>query len=205
MKGDDRRRKELEELLKEHDESYYRKAKPEVTDQEYDRLKNEFESLQNKLDPLGLFSRESNDLEEDEIFSVPIVGDDRLEEFTSHQHLSPMLSLDNTYDQTEFFEFDKRLRRILEEEQLSYVVEPKIDGVAVSLTFESGILKKATTRGNGIEGDIITQNILHIQNLPTRIDFPGFPSLIEIRGEIFMSHDEFNRINLDRNAKGLDL
>tara|TARA_B110000483_G_scaffold164037_1_gene194259 strand:- start:138 stop:2177 length:2040 start_codon:yes stop_codon:yes gene_type:complete len=205
MKGDDRRRKELEELLKEHDESYYRKAKPEVTDQEYDRLKNEFESLQNKLDPLGLFSTESNDLEEDEIFSVPIVGDDRLEEFTSHQHLSPMLSLDNTYDQTEFFEFDKRLRRILEEEQLSYVVEPKIDGVAVSLTFESGILKKATTRGNGIEGDIITQNILHIQNLPTRIDFPGFPSLIEIRGEIFMSHDEFNRINLDRNAKGLDL
>ena len=205
MKGDDRRRKELEELLKEHDESYYRKAKPEVTDQEYDRLKNEFESLQNKLDPLGLFSRESNDLEEDEIFSVPIVGDDRLEEFASHQHLSPMLSLDNTYDQTEFFEFDKRLRRILEEEQLSYVVEPKIDGVAVSLTFESGILKKATTRGNGIEGDIITQNILHIQNLPTRIDFPGFPSLIEIRGEIFMSHDEFNRINLDRNAKGLDL
>ena len=205
MKGDDRRRKELEELLKEHDESYYRKAKPEVTDQEYDRLKHEFESLQNKLDPLGLFSTESNDLEEDEIFSVPIVGDDRLEEFTSHQHLSPMLSLDNTYDQTEFFEFDKRLRRILEEEQLSYVVEPKIDGVAVSLTFESGILKKATTRGNGIEGDIITQNILHIQNLPTRIDFPGFPSLIEIRGEIFMSHDEFNRINLDRNAKGLDL
>ena len=152
-----------------------------------------------------MFSTESNDLEEDEIFSVPIVGDDRLEEFTSHQHLSPMLSLDNTYDQTEFFEFDKRLRRILEEEQLSYVVEPKIDGVAVSLTFESGILKKATTRGNGIEGDIITQNILHIQNLPTRIDFPGFPSLIEIRGEIFMSHDEFNRINLDRNAKGLDL
>jgi DNA ligase (NAD+) len=205
MKGDDRRRKELEELLKEHDESYYRKAKPEVTDQEYDRLKNEFESLQNKLDPLGLFSTESNDLEEDEIFSVPIVGDDRLEEFTSHQHLSPMLSLDNTYDQTEFFEFDKRLRRILEEEQLSYVVEPKIDGVAVSLTFESGILKKATTRGNGIEGDIITQNILHIQNLPTRIDLPGFPTLIEIRGEIFMSHDEFNRINLDRNAKGLDL
>ena len=205
MKGDDRRRKELEELLKEHDESYYRKAKPEVTDQEYDRLKHEFESLQNKLDPLGLFSTESNDLEEDEIFSVPIVGDDRLEEFTSHQHLSPMLSLDNTYDQTEFFEFDKRLRRILEEEQLSYVVEPKIDGVAVSLTFESGILKKATTRGNGIEGDIITQNILHIQNLPTRIDLPGFPSLIEIRGEIFMSHDEFNRINLDRNAKGLDL
>ena len=205
MKGDDRRRKKLEELLKEHDESYYRKAKPEVTDQEYDRLKNEFESLQNKLDPLGLFSTESNDLEEDEIFSVPIVGDDRLEEFTSHQHLSPMLSLDNTYDQTEFFEFDKRLRRILEEEQLSYVVEPKIDGVAVSLTFESGILKKATTRGNGIEGDIITQNILHIQNLPTRIDLPGFPSLIEIRGEIFMSHDEFNRINLDRNAKGLDL
>ena len=205
MKGNQRRRKELEELLKKHDEAYYRKAKPEVSDQEYDRLKNEFESLLNQDDLLGLFSKESNNSTEDDVFPVPIVGDDRLEEFVSHQHLSPMLSLDNTYDQTEFFEFDKRLRKILEEDRLSYVVEPKIDGVAVSLTFESGVLTKATTRGNGIEGDIITQNILHIQNLPTRIDFPDFPSMIEIRGEIFMSHNEFNRINLDRNKRGLDL
>jgi DNA ligase (NAD+) len=205
MKGNQRRRKELEGLLKKHDEAYYRKAKPEVSDQEYDRLKNELESLHNQEDLLGLFPKESNNLTEDYVFSVPIVGDDRLEEFVSHQHLSPMLSLDNTYDQTEFFEFDKRLRKILEEDRLSYVVEPKIDGVAVSLTFESGVLTKATTRGNGIEGDIITQNILHIQNLPTRIDFPDFPSMIEIRGEIFMSHDEFNRINSDRNKMGLDL
>lgn len=205
MKDDKHRKKELKELLGKYDEAYYRNANPEVSDQEYDRLKKELESLLNVSDPLGLFSEDPDDTDADDVFQMPIVGDDRLDEFQSHKHLSPMLSLDNTYDQAEFFEFDKRLRKILEKELLSYVVEPKIDGVAVSLTFERGVLTKATTRGNGIEGDIITQNILHIQNLPTRIDSSGFPSLIEIRGEIFMNHNEFNRINEEREKKGLDL
>ena len=159
MKDDKHRKKELKELLGKYDEAYYRNANPEVSDQEYDRLKKELESLLNGNDPLGLFSEDRDDAGAGDVFQMPIVGDDRLDEFQSHKHLSPMLSLDNTYDQAEFFEFDKRLRKILEKELLSYVVEPKIDGVAVSLTFEKGVLTKATTRGNGIEGDIITQNI----------------------------------------------
>jgi DNA ligase (NAD+) len=85
------------------------------------------------------------------------------------------------------------------------VVEPKIDGVAVSLTYENGSLTMATTRGNGIEGDVITQNILHIKELPQQISDIGFPELLEIRGEIFMEHDEFERINQQRVEMGMDL
>lgn len=205
MKDLERRRKELEGLLKKYDEAYYRNAKPEVSDQQYDRLRQEFDSLGSQDDMLGLFAGEEDQLGNEKRELVPVVGDDRLEEFESHIHISPMLSLDNTYDEEEFFEFNKRLCKILEKEELPYVVEPKIDGVAVSLTYEQGVLVKATTRGNGIEGDIITQNIIHIQNLPTKITSANFPSLIEIRGEIFMAHDEFNRINSERENEGLDL
>jgi len=205
MKDLERRRKELEGLLKKYDEAYYRNAKPEVSDQQYDRLRQEFDSLGSQDDMLGLFAGEEDQLGNEKGELVPVVGDDRLEEFESHIHISPMLSLDNTYDEEEFFEFNKRLCKILEKEELPYVVEPKIDGVAVSLTYEQGVLVKATTRGNGIEGDIITQNIIHIQNLPTKITSANFPSLIEIRGEIFMAHDEFNRINSERENEGLDL
>ena len=113
-----------------------------------------------------------------------------------------MLSLDNTYDQSEFFDFDKRLKRIFEQESLNYVVEPKIDGVAVSLTYKDGILLHAVTRGNGVQGDIITQNILHLNELPTSISSDGIPSFIEIRGEIFMEHQEFLRINQEREFAG---
>ena len=116
-----------------------------------------------------------------------------------------MLSLDNTYDEQEFFEFDQRLQRIFGTGDLTYVVEPKIDGVAISLTYENGKLTTATTRGNGIEGDIVTQNILHINGLPQVLPGPSLPELIEIRGEIFMSHEEFERINQEREKKNLPL
>ena len=135
----------------------------------------------------------------------PDVGDDRLEAFTSHRHLQPMLSLDNTYDKKEFFEFDQRLQRIFGTGDLNYVVEPKIDGVAISLTYENGKLITATTRGNGVEGDNVTQNILHIKGLPQVLPESKVPELIENRGEIFMSHEEFERINQEREKKGLPL
>jgi len=88
---------------------------------------------------------------------------------------------------------------------LTYVVEPKIDGVAISLTYENGKLITATTRGNGVEGDIVTQNILHIERLPQVLPGSSVPDLIEIRGEIFMSHEEFERINQERKKKNLPL
>lgn len=195
----------LEELrveIKRHDELYYRQALPEISDQEYDRKKSELNGLQAELDPLGLFAgadRESSgDVE-------PEVGDDRLDGFSTHRHLQPMLSLDNTYDEREFFEFDQRLQKIFETNHLAYVVEPKIDGVAISLTYEKGKLTTACTRGNGVEGDTVTQNLLHIEGLPKNLLGPSVPELIEIRGEIYMSHEEFERINEEREQRNLPL
>ena len=205
MNKRDERKQELKEILSFHDDAYYRHGKPTISDREYDRLKAELDSLISIDDPLGLFTESEAGLNPKGSVGSPLVGDDRLEEFASHQHLSPMLSLDNTYDEVEFFDFDKRLSKILDSESRSYVVEPKIDGVAVSLTYKNGSLSKATTRGNGVEGDVITQNILHIKELPQEIPANGFPDSLEIRGEIFMEHDEFERINQHRVEKDLDL
>jgi DNA ligase (NAD+) len=204
-KSDREKSQRLEELraeIKRHDELYYRQAQPEISDQAYDQKKRELDNLQAELDPLGLFAETSQD---DRKNAKPDVGDDRLDAFSSHRHLQPMLSLDNTYDDQEFFEFDQRLQRIFGTGELTYVVEPKIDGVAISLTYEKGKLTTATTRGNGIEGDIVTQNILHINGLPQVLPGSSLPELIEIRGEIFMRHEEFERINQEREKKSLPL
>ncbi len=200
------RKDELIKLLRVHDNAYYKDGRPLIGDREYDRLKSELDELINSDDgQLNLFPTDKvengNDLDE----LVPVVGDDRLDSFLSHAHLKPMLSLDNTYDRNEFFDFDKRLCKVLNVTSVPYVVEPKIDGVAVSLTYIKGVLSKATTRGNGLEGDVITQNLLHISNLPKKIDASDFPPLIEIRGEVFMSHAEFERINAERSAAGIEL
>ena len=193
---------ELKSSLQRHDELYYRHAQPEISDQEYDLLKRDFERLQTELDPLGLFAEETGQsvvqLEEVSLE----VGDDRLDSFQSYNHAEVMLSLDNTYDQSEFFDFDKRLKKILDEDCLTYVVEPKIDGVAVSLSYEKGKLLRAVTRGNGVQGDVITQNILHLSELPREIISEKIPDFIEIRGEIYMEHDEFLRINQEREKAG---
>ena len=196
------RLEELRAEIQHHDKLYYRQAQPEISDQQYDQKKRELDNLQTELDPLGLFAATEQGEEQD---AKPDVGDDRLEAFTSHRHLQPMLSLDNTYDEKEFFEFDQRLQRIFGTGDLTYVVEPKIDGVAISLTYQHGKLITATTRGNGVEGDIVTQNILHIKGLPQFLPGSSFPELIEIRGEIFMSHQEFERINKEREKNNLPL
>jgi len=204
-KPDKEKNQRLDELraeIKRHDELYYRQTQPEISDQAYDQKKRELDNLQAELDPLGLFA---DTFQDDLKNAKPDVGDDRLDAFTSHRHLRPMLSLDNTYDEQEFFEFNQRLQRIFGTGELTYVVEPKIDGVAISLTYEDGKLTTATTRGNGIEGDIVTQNILHINGLPQVLPGPSLPELIEIRGEIFMSHEEFERINQERKKKSLPL
>ena len=193
---------ELKSSLERHDELYYRKAQPEISDQEYDGLKRDFDRLQSELDPLGLFSQETDQAGVQFKEATLEVGDDRLDSFQSHNHAEVMLSLDNTYDQSEFFDFDKRLKKILDEDCLTYVVEPKIDGVAVSLSYEKGKLQRAVTRGNGVQGDIITQNLLHLGELPREIISEQIPDFIEIRGEIYMEHDEFLRINQEREELG---
>jgi len=194
----------LRKQIRENDELYYRLATPEITDREYDRLKNQLFELEKDQSQLDLFDALPNDksgANPKDLSPSQTIGDDRLDAFESYRHIVPMLSLDNTYAKEDFLQFDHRLGKLFDADSLSYVVEPKIDGVAISLTYEKGILVRAVTRGNGIEGDVVTQNILHVKTLPERLKGSfAIPELIEIRGEVFMAHKEFLRINKDREA-----
>ncbi len=183
---------EMRREVAHHDELYYREAQPEIADADYDKLKRALADLEADFPELA--SAES---------PTQQVGDDRSVGFETYQHRQPMQSLDNTYSEAELREFHARLGRLLEREELSYVVEPKIDGLAVSLTYERGELVRAVTRGNGIEGDDVTVNIRTITSLPTKLDASTtIPDIIEIRGEVFMRLEEFARINQEREEAG---
>jgi DNA ligase (NAD+) len=185
---------ELRAQVRRHDELYYRRAEPEITDVEYDRLKRELAALEAAWPELASGSSPSSQ-----------VGDDRTEGFQVYRHRERMMSLDNTYSEAEIREFHDRLVRDLERDGLAFVVEPKIDGLAVSVTYEKGELVRAVTRGNGIEGDDITANALTIKSLPRRLTPAAgvpVPDVIEIRGEIYFTLEEFQRINRQREEAG---
>ena len=180
--------------IERHDARYYREAMPEITDAEYDRLKRELASLEARFPELASTASPTEQ-----------VGDDRTEGFVTYRHRERMMSLDNTYSEEELREFHARLVKLLGREALRYVVEPKVDGLAVSLTYERGRLVRAVTRGNGIEGDDITANVRTIGSLPeTLAVLPdrAMPEVIEIRGEIYMTLAEFERINRQREEAG---
>ena len=178
-----------------HDQRYYRQAQPEISDAEYDRLKRELADLEARF-PAAARSVGADS-------PTAQVGDDRSEGFQTVRHRQPMQSLDNTYSEAELREFHARLVRLLGREDLSYVVEPKIDGLAVSLTYEKGRFVRAVTRGNGVEGDDVTANALTIRTLPKHLKAAApVPDLIEIRGEIYMTLAEFERINAARDEEG---
>lgn len=196
MSTDNKRQRiaELQKLITRHDELYYKQADPEISDIEYDRLKKELEALENE------FPQELS-----ENSPTQRVPDERIAGFKTFKHKKPMFSMDNSYNKDELFDFDKRLLKLFSDKTLSYVVEPKIDGVAVSLTYENGKLIRALTRGNGIEGDDITHNVKTISNLPTHLKGSKLPELVEIRGEIYISEKEFERINNERQQEELSL
>lgn len=193
-KSAQQRIRELEQEIRRHDDLYYRDTHPEITDKEYDELKSELEGLRRRF-PAQMPEQTVLDL----------VGDDRAAGFQTVRHILPMQSLDNTYNQNELYEFDQRLRRLLPGEALVYTVEPKMDGAAVSLVYEKGQLVRGLTRGNGIEGDDITRNLKTIKEIPQRLPGVGWPELIEIRGEVYMTFKEFSRINEEREEQGESL
>ena len=182
-----------------HDGLYYRQARPEITDFEYDRLKRELADLESQFPELKAGDSPTGR-----------VGDDRLEGFATYRHRQPMQSLDNTYSEAELRAFHQRLVKLFASEELVYVVEPKIDGMAVSLTYETGRLVSAVTRGSGIEGDDITANARTLHALPKELKGAGsggskgasIPDFVEIRGEIYMATAEFERINREREEAG---
>lgn len=189
--------KALREQVARHDELYYRNAKPEITDFEYDALKRELAELEGKFPEFA--TSES---------PTAKVGDDRLAEFVQYRHRQRMQSLDNTYSEAELREFHQRLVKLFNRDELAYVIEPKVDGLAVSVTYEQGKLVRAVTRGNGEEGDDITANVKTIHSLPRElkpVDGRVMPDVIEIRGEIYLTLGEFQRINQEREEAGEEL
>ncbi|MBQ6705458.1 MAG: NAD-dependent DNA ligase LigA [Opitutales bacterium] len=192
----EKRIEQLRKEIAEHDERYYRNAAPTISDFEYDLLKSELQALESAHPE---FSRENS--------PTKIVGDDRSRGFEKFSHRVPMQSLDNTYSEGEFLDFCARLAKEIPADKMRFLVEPKIDGVSVSYTYENGKFVRALTRGNGVEGDDISRHVVNIAGVPAElkpIDGKPLPKIVEIRGEIYMRTDEFLRINAEREAEGLE-
>ena len=175
-----------------HDSLYYKHATPEISDAEYDRLKRQLIDLETQHPDLAQADSPSQQ-----------VGDDLIEAFAKHPHLKPMHSLDNAFNFEEIYNFNKRLLKLFSHAPLHFTLEPKIDGVAVSITYENSTLTHALTRGNGIEGDDITHNAKTIKSLPQKLKGEHHPKTIEIRGEIYITTKEFERINQQRKKQEL--
>ncbi len=186
------RAEELRRLLHHHNYLYYVEAAPEISDREFDQLLKELQDLE-AAHP-ELITPDS---------PTQRVGGQPLEQFATVRHRVPMLSIDNTYDADELREFDRRIHKMLgRSEPVRYVVEPKIDGVAISLTYEDGLFTVGATRGDGERGDDVTQNLKTIHSLPLRLRTDSPPKLFETRGEVYMTRTEFARVNKEVIDKG---
>src|SRR5438477_3166506 len=188
--------KRIEQLrgeIRKHDRLYYEEAAPVITDREYDRLYKKLVDLEGQFP--DLITPES---------PTQRVGGKPLKAFEQVSHLVPMLSLDNTYSEEEVKNFYARIQRLLPDEKIPVVIEPKVDGVAVSLIYESGKLRQAATRGDGNMGDSITQNIRTIRSVPERLR-DAAPKRLEVRGEVYMDRKGFEKLNEERKKQGLPL
>lgn len=183
---------ELCEQLNHHSYQYYVLDDPEIPDAEYDRLYRELQQLE--AENPQFISPES---------PTQRVGDQPLSEFSQVKHLLPMLSLDNVFSDEELQAFNKRiLQRLGSEDALEYAAEPKLDGLAVSLLYQEGKLVRAGTRGDGTTGEDITQNIRTIHSIPLKLLGHSYPQLLEVRGEVFMPREGFERLNQQARDRG---
>ncbi|MCE5325863.1 MAG: NAD-dependent DNA ligase LigA [Planctomycetaceae bacterium] len=191
MADDAHRIEELRQQLRRHDYLYYVEAAPEVSDRQYDKLMDELKTLEAKHPQLV-----TNDSPTQRVGGQPVEG------FATVEHAQPMLSIDNTYSEADVREFDVRVRKILGDTPFHYLVEPKIDGVAISLRYEQGSLAAAVTRGDGRRGDDVTSNVRAIRSVPLRLFGAGTPDVIEVRGEIYWPRESFSACNAQRVAEG---
>ena len=185
---------ELRRLINHHNYLYYVEAQPEISDREFDRLLDELKKLE-----AGHPELVTPDSPTQRVGGQPIEG------FATVRHRAPMLSIDNTYSAGELREFDRRVRKLLGSEPVSYVVELKIDGVAISLTYEEGRFTVGATRGDGETGDDVTHNLRTIPSLPLQLRTDSPPRLFEVRGEVYLERAELARINRQRTDKGLEV
>jgi DNA ligase (NAD+) len=183
----------LADELATHDLLYYQDEAPSISDAEYDALKRRNADIEARFPHLV----------KDNSPSLRI-GAARAEKFSPVEHGTPMLSLDNAFSDDEAVEFDARVRRFLKlgEETVAYTAEPKIDGLSASLRYENGILVQGATRGDGRIGEDVTENLRTIADIPGRLKGSGWPELIEIRGEVYLGHEEFAALNAACEAAG---
>jgi DNA ligase (NAD+) len=181
------------EEIEKHNRLYYQEAKPEISDKEYDKLLKELVDLEKKHPELANANSPTQ-----RVGGAPIDG------FVTLKHRLPMLSIDNTYSPSELKEFDKKVCKGLGNDKPTYMVELKIDGVAISLIYENGILTAGVTRGDGEKGDDVTQNLKTVGGVPLKLNTKNPPALLEVRGEVYMARANFARLNEQRVKEGLD-
>jgi DNA ligase (NAD+) len=190
-------KEEIEKLVRElnyHCYRYYVLDSPVISDEEYDRLYFKLKELEERYHYILPDSPTQR------------IGAPPLDKFVKVKHTEPMLSLDNAFSYEEVEEFEKRAKRFLRsEEVMEYTVEPKYDGLAIELTYREGLLLRASTRGDGYEGEDVTQNIRTIKSVPLKIEEVKVPEEIDIRGEIYMDIEEFEALNKEREKKGESL
>ena len=182
----------LRERIRQLDRLYYVENAPGATDVEYDRLMRELQSLE-KSHP----EYDNPESPTHKVGGEPIAG------FETVTHRLPMLSIENAFSDEELAEFDNRVRRLLQEdESLEYTLEYKIDGVALALIYENGVLTQGLTRGNGIQGDDITHNARTIRGVPLKLANGPWPEVLEIRGEAYIANSDFTRLQSEQQERG---
>ena len=192
MKKPAARAAELRRILERANHAYYLLDKPEISDAEYDRLFRELQALEEKHPDLR--TPDSPTLR---------VGGEPAAAFRKHRHLVPMLSLANAFTDAELREWEERNARLVPEVAAAgYTLEVKIDGAAVSLTYEDGVLVSGVTRGNGVEGEDVTANLRTVLDLPLRLHGRGWPAKMEVRGEVYLPKSQFAKVNREREKSG---
>lgn len=181
---------ELRQQIEYHNYRYYQLDDPVVSDEEYDRLLRELVELEKENPEFA--SADS---------PTQRVGAEPLERFNKVQHNAPMLSLANAFDESELLAFHRRVCRLLSRDQVAYVTELKIDGVAVALTYEGGSFVRGATRGNGLIGEEITANLKTIRSIPLKLRKDGHPDFFEVRGEAYLPLSAFEKMNEERAEK----
>jgi DNA ligase (NAD+) len=190
---------ELRRLVEYHNYRYYVLDQPEISDEEYDALFRELQQLEAQFP--DMMTPDS---------PTQRVGAPPLSAFPEHTHREVMLSLDNAFSEEELVAFDQRVKRFLDlpaDATIEYTCELKIDGLAVSLTYEEGILTVGATRGDGVRGEVVTPNLRTVRQIPLRLQtgqtlFDAPPRVVEVRGEVYLSVHEFERINRERAEQG---
>ncbi len=182
----------LRDEIRRHEYLYYIQAQPEISDQDFDALMHELEKLENQRP--NLITPDS---------PTQRVGGRPLDEFETIPHRTPMLSISNTYSEPELLDYHTRVVKGLGGAQPEYIVQPKVDGVAISLHYRGGLFERALTRGDGQSGDDVSQNARTIRSLPLSLRGEEIPSFLDVRGEIFIPSEAFVRMNQEREEEGL--